>query len=242
MELSSIKIFGSIIFLTSFSMIMMGCGTRHYKQFELSNVNENQGVIIGKIDIKYNYRPFDSTGCRFCAGSACQYLLDDGYVFMSVGKGPLTQGRLSCSYPNIYYTVKSFEVGSDIIYFGNLIFTVYDTSPAPNTPPVRPTPAREKPEVDYFEDYERRKMNGEVTSHVDAIAKGVIDDTVSSLFSSDGTSGPRAPYIIYFDVSVKDGMTEVVKVFRSQVKNKDVNVEKNIFDIKLEPEYTTVYR
>lgn len=232
-------------------MFVAGCGTRNYKEFDFSNVPESQGVIIGKIDIKYNSQLLDTTVCKFCAGSACQSLLDDGYVFMPVEKGPLTQGRLYCSHPNFCcdvpnFIVESFEVGSGIIYFGNLIFTVIDTSPNPYTPPSRSTPVTEDPWVNYFDDYERRKMNGEVTSSADAIAKGVIRDTASSLysavFSSEVTSSQRAPYTVYFDVSVKDSMTDVIEVFRAQVKNKDIKVEKNIFNIKLETEQTTIYR
>lgn len=250
METSSKKAQGIIIFIVVCLVILTGCGTRHYKQFDLSNVSENQGVIIGKIDIQYNYRPFDSTGCRFCAGSACQYLLDDGYVFMSVEKGPLAQGRLSCSHPDIFYTVESFEVGSDIIYFGNLFFTVYDTSPDANTAPVGTTRTTSLiPDVpdDHFDDqnYQRRKMNGEVTSHVDDFGKAVIQDFASWLTTydyKDTSGGQPAPYLVYSDVSVKDGMSDVLEVFRTQVKNKNVKVRKNIFKIKLEEEATIVYR
>jgi hypothetical protein len=242
------------IFIIAALIILAGCGTSNYKKFDLSGVHESQGVIIGKIDIKYNHRLFDSTGCQFCAGSACQSLLDDGYVFMPVGKGPLTQGRLSCSNPDFCcdvpsFTVESFEVGSDIIYFGNLIFTVYDTSPGSYTAPVgttRTITVIEGIPEDYFDDnnYQRRKMNGEVTGHVDDFGKAVTREFASWLFTYDydDTSGPRAPYIVYFDVSVKDGMTDVLEVFRTQVKNKDAKVEKNIFNIKLKLKEYTIYK
>ncbi len=219
------------ILLVIILILLAGCGTRHYKQFDLADIKENQGVIIGKIDVKYNYLPFDTTGCKFCAGFACQSLLDDGYVFMSVEKGPLTQGRLSCSNPDISYLVESFEVGSDIVYFGNLIFTVIDTSPNPGAVPVRSTARTIKLIKEAPEDY-----------YVDDFGKAAIRDFASWLTSVEVTPNQRAPYKIYFDVSVKDDMKDVLEVFRAQVKNKEVKVEKNIFNIKLEAEHTTVYR
>ena len=204
-------------------MFVAGCGTSNYKKFDLSNVHESQGVIIGKVDVRFNSKPFDFTGCQFCAGTeagtACHHLLEDGYVFMPVGKGPLTEGRLSCSYPDvccedILFSVESFEVGTGIIYFGNLVFTVDDESPQINIiAPVQTAPVTKDLPVDYHTDYQRRKMNGEVTSHVDAFAKDVIDDFASWLVSSDDTK-QHVSYKIYFDVSVEDGMKGVMEVFR----------------------------
>lgn len=221
-------------FLIVLLTVLAGCGTSNYKKFDLSDVHESQGVIIGKVDVRFNSKPFEFTGCQFCVGThtgtACHHLVEDGYVFMPVGKGPLTEGRLSCLYPDvccedIVFAVDSFEVTPEITYFGNLNFTVDIESFSACPVPVKTDPPD-------YSDYEERKRRGEITSFEDALLTEAIEGLVSEIFSSGGDKH-RVQYKISFGVSVEDSMADVIEVFRGQIKKEDVEVQKNLFKMKL---------
>jgi len=178
--------------------LLAGCGLlKHYKKFDLSKVHESQGVIIGKVDVKNNSRPFEITGCQFCAGTdtdtACHHLLEDGYVFMPVGKGPLTEGRLSCSYPNvccedILFSVDAFEVTPEIAYFGNLIFTVDMKLSYPDkTPQISGEPPKDNSQPQESYDYSSWRNFSEslVEDVVEEVMESTVEVLASELFSSD---------------------------------------------------------
>ena len=118
------------IFIIVTLIFLTGCGsTPHYRQFDLSKVNEHQGVIIGKIEVEYNSRPYPVGGCRFCVDGDCHQLLNPGYVFMPIGLGKVFNTFLACGYPVLgrgdhKFEVDSFEVKPGVTYFGNLLFSV----------------------------------------------------------------------------------------------------------------------
>lgn len=176
------------IFIAVLLILLAGCGaTRSYKDFNLSKVDKSLGVIIGKVDIEYNSRPFGANRCRFCISRDCHQLLGDGYVFMPVGKYDVTNVLLVCGYPDVgrgdhLFEVGPFEVKPGIIYLGNLVFSVSS----------RIT----KSYTTYYPKYEE-----------------------------------HTHYELFATVTVEDDMEDVVKVFRQQVKRKDIPVEKNLLDI-----------
>lgn len=230
------------VFIVVALILLAGCGPNNYKKFDLSNVDESQGVFIGKIDVRYNSNPFETTGCRFCAGSACQFLLEEGYVFLPLEKGPLTGGRLSCSYPNvccegILFSVEPIEVKSGIFYFGNLIFSVDIESFSTN--PTAPK-STSLPGMDYNNSYQERRRRGEVKGVGDVLAKDAIGDLLSAMLFPDDDSEGRTYYVLSTTVFVEDDMPDVLEVFRKQVNKEDVKVEKYLFDIKLDEKEKTI--
>ena len=111
-------------------LFLAGCGsTPHHKQFDLSKVEARQGVIIGKINVEYNSVPFPTAGCTFCVDLDCHRLLQEGYVFMPIGRGDVYNTFFTCSYPVVgrgdhVFKVDSFAVKPGVTYFGNLLFSV----------------------------------------------------------------------------------------------------------------------
>jgi hypothetical protein len=113
--------------------------------------------------------------------------LNEGYVFMPVGKYDVTNVLLVCGYPDVgrgdhLFEVGPFEVKPGATYFGNLLFSVSSQVT--------------KSYTTYYPKYEE---------HTD--------------------------YELYATVTVEDDMEDVVKVFRQQVKRKDIPVDKNLIGV-----------
>ena len=219
-----------------FLMLLAACTTSsNHKRFDLPAAEENKGVLIGKVDVKYDLGNFDSEMCRFCIDRVCPQLLEEGYVFMALKQVDVARARLSCFYPDIGYInhlfeVSQLEVKPGIVYFGNLTVTVkFESSHTfdnPNYVPPKPEPP---------EDYSHSQTSYGTSNIAKQLAIDMMRDTVDGIvdvFVSDYTPETITAYDMPATVSVEDGMSGVVEVFRKQVGKDDVQVEKNLIDIK----------
>ncbi|MDH5763730.1 MAG: hypothetical protein OEZ51_12160 [Nitrospinota bacterium] len=221
------------IFITAFLIFLTGCGAtiqyqKNYKNFDLSKVDENQGVVIGRVDVELEAKPYDARLCGFCMGSVCHQLFEDGYVFMPLEQGNVPIVSISCDLPGprgnreYRFGVDQFQVKPGITYIGNLLFSIKKWSSRAYT----------TSKSEDYTDYQTRKMSGEVDNHLDALVKDEIDGLLSDMFFVFTDASKKRTYYEYSaSVSAEDDMSDVLEVFRQQVK-KEAQVEKNIIKIK----------
>lgn len=105
-------------------MILTGCSSS-YKDFKVSDVDENEGIAIGKINVVYNGKPHNKE-CKICISSTCHKLTEEGFVFMPLEQGPVVIETLLCkdgmTEQNQSFQGAQFEVRQGVTYFGNLTF------------------------------------------------------------------------------------------------------------------------
>lgn len=112
-----------ILFLLS-CFYLSGCATT-YKDFKTSEIKANEGVAIGKVNIKYNGKDMNKD-CAICLNSIngpCQNLTEDGIVFKNIPKGDATLRRVVCKDSSMqHYNIEGakFVVADDINYFGEV--------------------------------------------------------------------------------------------------------------------------
>ena len=74
------------LFFAFISLSLVGCATT-YKDFKPSKVKPDEGVAIGKVNIKYNGKDLNKE-CAVCLNSVngpCQNLTEEGLVFQNMG-------------------------------------------------------------------------------------------------------------------------------------------------------------
>ena len=107
--------------------LLSGCATT-YKDFRVSDVNYKEGVAIGRVNITYNQKNYNSE-CAVClyqtngTGGPCQKLTEEGFVFLDILKGENSLGRVECKDTSIYHynPVKAiFTQNEGVTYFGDV--------------------------------------------------------------------------------------------------------------------------
>lgn len=103
-------------------MFLMGCSS-NYKSFKLSNVDEGEGTIIGKIQVVLNGEDYSNL-CYVCINSSCQNLTLEGYVFMPMKQGTAQIEKVYCetgvSESKQVLQGAQFEVKPGVTYFGDV--------------------------------------------------------------------------------------------------------------------------
>lgn len=113
--------FISLLFL---GLYLSGCATT-YKDFKPTEVKPNEGVAIGKVNIKYNGKDMNKE-CAVCLNSIngpCQNLTDEGFIFKNVPKGESSIRRIACKDTSLqHYNLNGaiFQVAEGINYFGQV--------------------------------------------------------------------------------------------------------------------------
>lgn len=116
-----VKVFSLVVFVVGLS----GCATT-YKDFKVADVKPTEGVAIGKVNIKYNGKDFNSE-CAVCLNSVngpCQNLTENGIVFKNIPKGEATLRRIACKDTSLqHYNINgaTFQVADNgVTYFGQV--------------------------------------------------------------------------------------------------------------------------
>lgn len=132
MEISVIRVRGIKIIAILLLIVMTGCAS-NYKDFKVSDVDDDEGIAIGKVKVVYNGKSYNDE-CRICISSTCHKLTKEGFVFMSLDQGMADIEELFCidngakqnqSFENIQFKVKK-----GINYFGNLKFRWKNSNPS----------------------------------------------------------------------------------------------------------------
>ncbi len=114
----------SLIFLMFILVLTSSCATT-YKDFKTLDVKPYQGVVIGKVNIKYNGKDLNKE-CAVCLNSVngpCLDLTDEGYVFKNIPKGEASIRRIACKDVSVHhYNIEGalFEVLDGVNYFGQV--------------------------------------------------------------------------------------------------------------------------
>ena len=109
----------------TFSFFLCSCATSTYKDFKVSQVVENEGVAIGKVNIKYNGKDSNKE-CFVCLDSVngpCQKLTEEGFVFLNTSKGAASIRRIACKDTSMqHYNIEgaNFTQSDGVTYFGNV--------------------------------------------------------------------------------------------------------------------------
>lgn len=110
--------------LSGVVVFLSGCATT-YKDFKPSQVKPEEGVAIGKVNIKYNGKDFNKE-CAVCLNSVngpCQNLTPEGFVFKNIPKGEASLRRIACKDTSLqHYNMNgaTFQVVEGTNYFGNV--------------------------------------------------------------------------------------------------------------------------
>lgn len=113
-----------IIFILFVTHLFLGCAST-YKDFKTEKVKYNEGIAIGKVDIKYNGKKFNPK-CSVCLNSVngpCQKLTDNGFIFQNIPKGNTTLSRIVCKDVSLQHyniTNANFQVDDQVTYFGHV--------------------------------------------------------------------------------------------------------------------------
>jgi hypothetical protein len=105
-------------------MIFSGCATT-YKDFKTLDVKPYQGVVIGKVNIKYNGKDMNKE-CAVCLNTVngpCLDLTEEGFVFKNIPKGEASIRRIACKDVSVHhYNIEGalFEVLEGVNYFGQV--------------------------------------------------------------------------------------------------------------------------
>ena len=194
-----------ILLLLSFT----GCSSS-YKDFKVSNVDEDEGIAIGKVEVTYNNSPYNTDLCKFCIGYTCHKLLKEGYVFMSLKRNEdHSVLSLLCHYiggqgdRKHKFKISSINLNPGINYIGNLLFTAKEVSP-------------NQLELGMILPQEAIKYD----VSIEGIPVGLLIP-----------EGPPVD-VVGAKLSIRDELADVLEVFRKQVEKEDIQVEKNLIDIK----------
>jgi putative hemolysin len=131
METSAIRVKGMKIVMAILLMVLTGCAS-NYKDFKVSNVDDDEGIAIGKVKVVYNGRSYNDE-CRICINSTCHELTKEGFVFMSLDQGTANIEELYCKdggEQNQSFENTQFKVEPGVNYFGNLIFRWKNSNPS----------------------------------------------------------------------------------------------------------------
>ncbi len=103
---------------------LTACATTH-KDFKLADVKPTEGVVVGKVNIKYNGKDMNKE-CAVCLNSVngpCQNLTENGFVFKNIPKGEATLRRIACKDVSLqHYNIAgaTFQVADGVTYFGQV--------------------------------------------------------------------------------------------------------------------------
>lgn len=110
--------------ILALGLFLAGCATT-YKDFKTAYIKPNEGVAIGKVNIKYNGKDLNKE-CAVCLNSVngpCQNLTDEGLVFKNIPKGEASIRRIACKDTSLqHYNMSgaNFQVGEGVTYFGQV--------------------------------------------------------------------------------------------------------------------------
>ena len=257
-----IMIGGKRFFLILFLIFLTGC-VSDYKNFKLSNLDDNEATVIGKIEIVYdNHQSTES--CRFCIDSTCQDLTREGYFFMSMGMGAPEQLWVKCdrridfdkrSY--FSFKIEPFEVFSGVNYFGDFIFNVekvsylkpvYCFNENHNRGPKIPHGPQvvEDTSLDWIGMLIDMLLDQQPEEYIPAEPTDFGIAFFGSMLISDDSPDdcPKARMERYFAVSVseQDNMQAVLDVFRKQVGDEKIQAEYNPMKIGVQLEQRGPYQ
>lgn len=114
----------SILFFGLAALVITGCATT-YKDFKPSKVKPDEGVAIGKVNIKYNGKDFNKE-CAVCLNSVngpCQNLTEEGLIFQNIKKGESSVRRIACKDTSMHhYNIDgaNFTQADGVTYFGQV--------------------------------------------------------------------------------------------------------------------------
>ncbi|MDH5763729.1 MAG: hypothetical protein OEZ51_12155 [Nitrospinota bacterium] len=230
--------------ITSLALLfvfLMACETTgyNYKELDLSKVDENEGVVIGKVGVEFNSKPFDKRKCVFCIGSVCHQLLGNGYVFMPVEKGTVPRVGISCDFPGLisngskyFFGPDQFVVGPGITYMGNLLFSVNIASSSTYATPLR---EYDKPVADDSKGIVGLGLDGLVGTKPHSYSPEGIEDfgvaLAGNLFVADDTPEARTYNELSYEVSIDDDMSDVREAFLTQINRQEIQIEKKIIKV-----------
>lgn len=134
MAISGIRVMGITIMAILLLIGLTGC-TSNYKDFKVSDVGEDEGVVIGKVNVVYNNNPYNTDLCKFCIGSTCHELLKEGYVFITLRRDEDHSAvSLFCHYIGGQgdrmhtFKISPLKVKPGVTYIGNLLFSTKEVS------------------------------------------------------------------------------------------------------------------
>jgi hypothetical protein len=134
MKISESRAQGMKVFIIIFLVFLTGCAS-NYKDFKASDVRDDEGIVIGKVEVTYNKEPYNIDLCKFCIGSNCHDLLDEGYVFMSLIRDEdYSSISLFCHYiggqgeRTHIFNISPLKVKTGVTYIGNLLFLANEVS------------------------------------------------------------------------------------------------------------------
>jgi hypothetical protein len=213
MAKSVIRAQGMKIIAILILIVLAGCAT-NYKDFKVSDVRDDEGVVIGKVEVTYNKEPYNIDLCKFCIGSNCHDLLDEGYVFMSLIRDEdYSSISLFCHYiggqgdRTHIFNSNPLEVKPGVTYIGNLIFSANEILSDQLTPDMV------LPQKTYSG---RAGMLGVV---------GVL------------LLPERKPIqVVGAMLSVKDDISSVLSAYQKQVGDESVQAEKSIVTVGVQAE------
>jgi hypothetical protein len=115
-----LKLFG----LGMATVLISGCAST-YKDFKTSQVQNDQGVAIGRVHVMYNGRE-SNKNCAICFDSVngpCQKLTPEGFVFQNIKRGEASLRRVVCKDISLqHFNIESatFKQSPDVTYFGDI--------------------------------------------------------------------------------------------------------------------------
>ena len=119
---NTMRAYRAIIVVAGLLMILTGCSS-NYKNFKLSDIDEGEGTIIGKIQVVLNDEDYSNL-CYVCINSSCQNLTEEGYVFMPMKQGTAQIEKVYCetgvSESKQVLQGAQFEVKPGVTYFGDV--------------------------------------------------------------------------------------------------------------------------
>jgi hypothetical protein len=114
----------NLILACAAAIYLSACATTH-KDFKVSDVKPTEGVVIGKVNIKYNGKDLNKD-CAVCLNSVngpCQNLTEDGLVFKNIPRGESSIRRIACKDTSLQHynmTGANFQTGEGVTYFGQV--------------------------------------------------------------------------------------------------------------------------
>jgi hypothetical protein len=113
----------TIILSVVLLIFLAGCASS-YKDFKVSDVDDDEGIAIGKINVVYNGETYNEE-CKICISDTCHKLTEEGYVFMPLGQGTAIIEKLYCKdgiEQNQAFQGAQFMVKQGVTYFGDVTF------------------------------------------------------------------------------------------------------------------------
>lgn len=213
MERAAISAHGMKITIAILLMVLAGCAS-NYKDFKVSDVDDDEGIVIGKVSVDYNNNPYNTDLCKFCIGSTCHELLKDGYVIMPLKRNEDNSTiSLECHYiggqgdRTHILNIKPLKVKPGVTYVGNFLFSNKEVS------------------------------SDQLTS--DMVLPQKVYTGGRGLFGVAGVlllPEGKPMQVVGAVLSIKDDIPSVLSAYQKQAGNETAQVAKNIITVGLIPQ------